>query len=117
VKVGSMSDFKDVSLSGVPKGSIPTYVKVSITNLGPKTLNTSSSSPDIDIQGVVGNQLDDSVSIGGYFAPCPDADAPNPFKVGATYNTCLTFMDPGGISKVAYNGANEYLDNPVFWTP
>jgi hypothetical protein len=117
ITAGSMSDFKDVSLSGVPKGSIPTYVKVSMTNLGPQTLKTSDTSPDFDVQGVTnGSQLDSSVSIGGFFAPCPDATAPNPFPVGKTFNTCLTFLVPGGVTKIAYNGADEYLNSPVFWS-
>jgi hypothetical protein len=46
----------------------------------------------------------------------PDADTPNPLRAGQSFQTCLRYLPPGGITKVAYTGTNAYETSPVTWT-
>jgi hypothetical protein len=34
---------------------------------------------------------------------------------GKSYETCLTFLVPGGITAAAYTGDSDYIDSPVMW--
>jgi hypothetical protein len=36
---------------------------------------------------------------------------------GQSYDNCLTFLVPGGITKVAYSGTDDYISSPVTWSP
>ena len=42
---------------------------------------------------------------------------PNPMAPGSSFETCLTFLIPGGITKVAYTGTESYIEKPVTWSP
>jgi hypothetical protein len=118
IKAGSMADFKDVTLTGVPKGSIPTYVKLRMTNLGPNAMKTSSNDPADAVQALEkSGQADNNVILTGFFPPCPDADTPNPFAAGQTFTTCETYMEPGEATSIGYNGSSNTLDSPVIWSP
>jgi hypothetical protein len=118
ITAGSMADFKGVSLSGVPKGASPTYVTLTMTNLGPKAMNTSDNDPADSIQAIEsGGQMDGSVILTGYFPKCNDVDTPNPFPVGKSFTTCETFMERGEATQIGYNGSNATLDSPVIWSP
>jgi hypothetical protein len=90
---------------------------VRIANVGPTSFNTSSNDPAISVEGVVdtGN-TDTSVTFFGTFPPYPDADTPNPLRAGQSFKTCLTYLVPGGITKVAYTGTDPYETSPVTWT-
>ena len=116
ITAGSISDFKGISLTGVPKGDSPTYVKVKMTNVSGKPFRTSSLDPANAVQAVVGNHLGSSLIIAGYFPRCPDADTPNPFKAGQTFTTCETYMQKGQATKIAYNGSSKTLDSPIIWS-
>jgi hypothetical protein len=118
IKAGSISDFKGVTLTGVPKGSIPTYVKLRMTNLGPKVMKTGTNDPADAVQAIEKNgQGDNNLILTGFFPPCPDADTPNPFAAGQTFTTCETFMEPGEATSIGYNGSSSTLDSPVIWSP
>lgn len=117
IKGGSMSDFKGISLSGVPKGDSPTYATVKMSNISGKSFGTGNLDPANAVQAVEGNNLDSNVIITGYFAACPDADTPNPFKAGQTFTTCETYMEKGLASKIGYNGSSATLDSPIIWSP
>jgi hypothetical protein len=118
IKAGSMTDFKGVTLTGVPKGSIPTYVKLKMTNLGPNVMKTGTNDPADAVQAIEKNgQGDNNLILTGFFPPCPDADTPNPFAVGQTFTTCETYMESGEATSVGYNGSSSTLDSPVIWSP
>lgn len=118
IKAGSMSDFKDVTLTGVPKGSIPTYVKLRMTNLGPNRMKTDTNDPADAVQALEKNgQGDNNVILTGFFPPCPDAETPNPFAAGQTFTTCETYMESGEATSIGYNGSSSTLDSPVIWSP
>ena len=91
--------------------------RVRITNVGPTSFNTSSNDPAISVEGVddTGN-TDTSVTFFGTFPACPDADTPNPLRAGQSFQNCLTYLVPGGITKVAYTGTDAYETSPVTWT-
>ena len=116
IKKGSLKDFNGIQLDANEKASTPYYAKVRITNVGPTSFNTSSNDPAVSVEGVddTGN-TDTSVTFFGTFPPCPDADTPNPLRAGQSFQTCLTYLVPGGITKVAYTGTEAYETSPVTW--
>ncbi len=117
IKKGSLKDFNGIQLDANEKASTPYYATVRITNVGPTSFNTSSNDPAVSVEGVddTGN-TDTSVTFFGTFPPCPDADTPNPLRAGQSFQTCLTYLVPGGITKVAYTGTDAYETAPVTWT-
>jgi hypothetical protein len=118
ITAGSIGDFKGISLSGVPKGSTPTYVKLQMTNLGGHAINTSSDDPANAVQAIEHNgQMDNNLILTGYFPPCPNANTPNPFPAGQSFTTCETFMEHGEATQIGDNGSNSTLDSPVIWSP
>jgi hypothetical protein len=119
IQRGTLADFNGIQLDADQKASIPYYVQVRMTNVGSGTLNTSDNDPAGDVQGVdkTGQPQDSVTFLLGTFPRCPDNDTPNPFKAGQSFSTCLTFLVPGGITKVAYTGPPQsYYDSPVTWT-
>jgi hypothetical protein len=91
-------------------------VKVHVTNLGPASIDVDSSAAAIEGVDNTGNNQS-SVTFIGDFPKCPDAASTKPMGTGSSYDDCLTFLVPGGISKVSYNGTNDYIDSPVTWSP
>ena len=115
---GTLADFNGIQLDATEKASTPFYVKAKITNLGPGKINTSDNDPGIQIEGVdKTGQTQQSVTFFGDFPKCDEKSAPNPMGVGSSFETCLTFLVPGGITKVAYTGTESYIDKPVTWSP
>jgi hypothetical protein len=113
---GSLSDFNGIQLDANEKASTPVYVKVHVTNLGPASIDVDSSAAAIEGVDNTGNNQS-SVTFIGDFPKCPDAASTKPLSTGSSYDDCLTFLVPGGISKVSYNGTNDYIDSPVTWSP
>jgi hypothetical protein len=113
---GSLSDFNGIQLDANEKASTPTYVKVHVTNLGPATIDVDGSAAAIEGVDNTGNNQS-SVTFIGTFPKCPDAASTKPIATGKGYDDCLTFLVPGGITKVSYNGTNDYIDSPVTWSP
>jgi hypothetical protein len=116
---GRISDLKGLQLDADQRGAAPEYVKVEITNLGPGALSGADDNdglPD-SLMGIdnAGNQQAALTFIIGSFAPCDDKDVPDPLKPRQTYTTCLTFVVPRGITKVAYTGTQAYVESPVTW--
>jgi hypothetical protein len=56
-----------------------------------------------------------SVTFIGEFPRCPDSASTKPIGAGNGYNDCLTFLVPGGIKAISYNGTTDYIDSPVTW--
>jgi hypothetical protein len=113
---GSLSDFNGIQLDANEKASTPVYVKVHVTNLGPANIDVDSSAAAIEGVDNTGNNQS-SVTFIGDFPKCPDAASTKPLPAGKSYDDCLTFLVPGGITKVSYNGTNDYIDSPVTWSP
>ena len=113
---GSLSDFNGIQLDANEKASTPVYVKVHVTNLGPANIDVDSSAAAIEGVDNTGNNQS-SVTFIGDFPKCPDTASTKPLGTGKSYDDCLTFLVPGGIKKVSYNGTNDYIDSPVTWAP
>jgi hypothetical protein len=113
---GSLSDFNGIQLDANEKASTPVYVKVHVTNLGPANIDVDSSAAAIEGVDNTGNNQS-SVTFIGDFPKCPDAASTKPLGTGKSYDDCLTFLVPGGITKVSYNGTSDYIDSPVTWSP
>jgi hypothetical protein len=113
---GSLSDFNGIQLDANEKASTPVYVKVHVTNLGPANIDVDSSAAAIEGVDNTGNNQS-SVTFIGDFPKCPDTASTKPLGTGKSYDDCLTFLVPGGITKVSYNGTNDYIDSPVTWSP
>lgn len=113
---GTMADFKGISLTGVPKGSLPTYVKLRMTNVGSNTLKTSDDNPVDSIGAVNGNDIDSSLILEGAFSKCPQVDTPNPFAPGKSFTTCQIYFERGKVTQVGYNGSESTIDQPITWS-
>lgn len=116
ITAGSMSDFKNVSLTGVPPGATPTYVKVTLTNTGTRALATSSGDPSLDIGASEPDGIDGDVSLVGSFPPCPQVDPPKRYLPGQSYSTCEIFMERGKVSAIGYDGGMDTIDQPILWS-
>ncbi len=115
---GSLADFNGIQLDATEKASTPFYVKAKITNAGSQKINTQSNDPGIQIEGVdKTGQTQQSVTFFGDFPKCDEKSAPNPMAAGSSFESCLTFLIPGGITKVAYTGTESYITKPVTWSP
>jgi hypothetical protein len=113
---GSLADFKGVQLDAAQKASTPFYVKVRITNVGPGNVTAKDSDPSVQIQGIDSTgQAQQSVTFIGDFPRCDSVTAPTPMTRGKAFQTCLTFLIPGGIKAAAYTGTSQYESSPVTW--
>jgi hypothetical protein len=113
---GSLSDFNGIQLDAGEKASTPYYVKVHVTNLGPASVDVDGTAAAIEGVDNTGNNQS-SVTFIGTFPKCPDAASTAPLGTGKGYDDCLTFLIPGGITKISYNGTSDYIDSPVTWSP
>jgi hypothetical protein len=117
ITLGKMSDFNGISLSGVPKGDVPTYVKLRMTNLSGKSMSTSNQDPADSVQAIDANgDADGNLIMTGDFPPCNDTDTPNPFTAGQSFTTCETYMEPALAAKIGWNGSQATVDSPVIWS-
>jgi hypothetical protein len=111
-----LSDFNGIQLDAGEKASTPYYVKVHVTNLGPANVDVDGTAAAIEGVDNTGNNQS-SVTFIGSFPKCPDAASTAPIGTGKGYDDCLTFLIPGGITKISYNGTTDYIDSPVTWSP
>jgi hypothetical protein len=115
IRTGSSADLKALDVSGAPKGALPQYATVAVTNLGPLSIDVDGTSDAIQGIDHGGNQ-EDPVSIIGDFPPCDQNSSTTPVAVGASFHTCLTYLVSGGITKVGWTGTNDYTSSPVTWS-
>ena len=124
IQKGTMADFRNVELSGKQRSSTPYYVQLRVTALGstppPKDSDPAITFTAIDDRG----QEQQSVTFLGTFARCDDPFPPKQFVSGKTYQSCLTYLIPGGgsIQKVqwdngpaAANQVTPYFERPIVW--
>jgi hypothetical protein len=124
IEKGTIADFANVQLDAAQKKDTPYYVKVHFTALG-SVAPPSDSDPAITLDGIDDRgQTQSSLIFLGTFDRCDDASAPKPFTSGKSYDTCLTYLVPGGgsIQKMQWaNGPSNgtavsaYFDKPVIW--
>ena len=113
---GSLSDFTGIQLDAAQKAGTPYYVKVHVVNLGPAAIDVDGSAAAIEgVDSTGSNQS--SVTFIGSFPRCPDAASTTPIPAGKGYDDCMTFLIPGGIKAISYNGTDAYIDSPVTWAP
>jgi hypothetical protein len=113
---GTLSDFNGIQLDANEKASTPYFVKVHVTNLGPANVDVDGTAAAIEGVDNTGNNQS-SVTFIGDFPRCPDSASTKPMGAGKGYDDCLTFLVPGGITRVSYNGTSDYIDSPVTWAP
>jgi hypothetical protein len=120
---GTLGDFKNVQLDSEQKQATPYYVKVRVTNLG--ATPPAGNDPDVTFRAIDDRgQAQPSVTFLGTFARCDDRQPPKPFKRGASYESCLTYLMPGGgsITSVRWNDGpldgktvSPYFEKPIVW--
>ena len=115
IRTGSTADLKGIDLSGAPKGAVPQYVTVTVTNLGPLSIDVDGTSDAIQGIDHDGNQQS-PVSFIGDFPPCNQNSSTTPVGDGASFHTCLTYLVSGGITKVGWTGTDDYTNSPVTWS-
>ena len=124
IQKGTMADFRNVELNGTQRNSTPYYVQLRVTALSnasvPKDSDPAITFTAIDDRG----QEQQSITFLGTFSRCDDATPPKQFVSGKTYQSCLTYLIPGGgsIQKVqwdngpaAANQVTPYFDRPIVW--
>jgi hypothetical protein len=117
IEKGTIDDFKNVDLDAAQKKSTPYYVSVRVSNPGAE-VPVKSDDPDIRFDGIDDRgQEQGSVTFFGTFERCDDTSAPTPFANGESYESCLTYLIPGGgsIQQVTWSGSDEYVLKPVTW--
>jgi len=113
IEKGSLSDFNGIKLDASQKAGTPFYVKVQMTNL---SVGDGGTDPAVNVEGVDSTgQTQQSVTFFGSFPRCDSKEPPKPFTKGKSFETCLVFLVPGGITKAAYTGTEEYISTPVTW--
>jgi hypothetical protein len=117
IEKGTIDDFKNVDLDAAQKKSTPYYVSVRVSNPGAE-VPVKSDDPDIRFDGIDDRgQEQGSLTFIGTFDRCDDTSAPTPFANGESYESCLTYLIPGGgsIQQVNWSGSDEYVLKPVTW--
>jgi hypothetical protein len=124
LETGDKSDLEDVDLDAELQDATPYYLKVKVTSLGEAA--PGDDDPDITFDAIDDRgQEQGSVTFIGDFPPCEDEDAPKPFSQGESYESCLTFLVPGGgsIEEVRWGdgpadeyGVSKYFEEPIVWT-
>ena len=124
IQKGTIADFANIDLNASEKKSTPYYVQVRLTALGnvapPKDNDPALTFTAIDDRG----QQQDNVTILGTFQRCDDPSPPASFANGKSYQSCLTYLIPGGgsIKSVEWkdgpapaDDVSAYYDRPVVW--
>lgn len=124
IQKGTIADFRNVQLNAKERRSTPYYVTVRIKALTGAPVR-GTDDPDITFDAIDDRgQQQQSLTFFGTFARCNDTTAPKPFVSGRSYQSCLTYLMPGGgaITSVQWNNgpsaANEasaYFQHPIVW--
>jgi hypothetical protein len=124
IEKGTIDDFENIELDAAEQNSTPYYVKVKIESLDP-TAPPSSDDPDVTVEGIDDRgQEQTSVTFLGEFPRCTDTEVPDAFSSGDSFESCLTYLLPGGGSIESVHwadgpaGAGEvtpYFEKPIVW--
>jgi hypothetical protein len=123
IEKGTLADFKNVQLDSQEKQATPYYMKVRVTNLG--ATPPAGNDPDVTFRAIDDRgQAQPSVTFLGTFSRCNDRQPPKPFNRGASYESCLTYLIPGGGSIVSARWddgpldgkpVSPYFEKPIVW--
>ena len=123
IEKGSMSDLKNIKIEGAGPNATPYYIKVHVTNLGSTV--TGTDNPAIAFRAIDDRgQQQSSVTFLGTFQRCDDVLPPKPFSHDKSFDSCLTYLVPGGgsIQEVHWNdgpapasGVSPYFEKPIVW--
>jgi hypothetical protein len=120
---GTKDDLKGINLNADQRGATPYFLKVKLVNLGGTAPGTDD--PDLAFDAFDDRRQEQgSVTFIGDFPRCENNRPPKPFSRGKSYESCLTYLVPGGsIEEIRWNDGpakpNEntvYYDKPVVWT-
>ena len=124
IEKGTLDDFKNIDLDADQKRSTPYYVKLNVKAL--EDVKAGTDDPDIALKAIDDRgQEQGEVIFFGTFDRCENADVPRPFASGKSYDSCLTYLVPGGgsIDEVRWNdgpsrrnAVSPYFDKPVVWS-
>jgi hypothetical protein len=125
ISKGTIADFKNIDLDAGERRSTPYYVKVRVKALAAATGLTSEDDPDVVFDAIDDRgQKQAGITFLGTFDRCEDKDPPKPFAKGASYESCLTYLMPGGgsIRTVQWNNGpsaadqvTPYFEKPIVW--
>jgi hypothetical protein len=124
IKQGTLDDFKNIELDADQKRSTPYYVTITVKAL--EDVQVGTDDPDIAFKAIDDRgQEQGEVIFFGEFERCDNADVPRPFTSGKSYDSCLTYLVPGGgsIEEVRWNDGpskknqvTPYFDKPIVWS-
>jgi hypothetical protein len=124
IERGTLDDFKNIDLDADQKRSTPYYVNVTIKAL--EDVKVGTDDPDVALKAIDDRgQEQGEVIFFGEFDRCDDAGVPRPFSSGKSFDSCLTYLVPGGgsIDEVRWNDGpsrrNEvspYFEKPIVWS-
>jgi hypothetical protein len=125
IRKGTIGDFRNVQLKDAERSSTPYYVKVRIKALGGTPPSGANDDPDVVLDAIDdrGQKQSDIIFI-GTFSKCDNKTPPKPFVNGKSYESCLTYLMPGGgsIQKMLWKSGpskaddvTPYFDKPIVW--
>jgi len=124
IEMKSIDDLASLELEPEEEEKTPYFVKYRLEALGgkepPKEENPALAFDALDDRG----QEQTSATIIGEFPDCEEAEMPQPFTSGDSYESCSIYLvhKGGAIAKIEWRGGpsepNEitpYFDDPVVW--
>jgi hypothetical protein len=112
---GRLSDFNGGRFTKTQEGSTPVYVRFKMTNVGDGDAG-SAGNPAVEIEGVDSDgDTQQALVLYSAFPRCEYRQPSKPFTYGKSFESCVVFLVPGGITKVVYTGTEAYVDSPVSW--
>jgi hypothetical protein len=124
IERGTLDDLKNIQLDADQRRSTPYYVTVTVKAL--ENVKAGTDDPDVTFDAIDDRgQEQGKVIFIGEFERCDDADVPRPFAAGDSFESCLTYLMPGGgsIDEVRWgsgpsrkNEVTPYFDQPVVWS-
>jgi hypothetical protein len=112
---GHLTDFRGGRFTKAQQGSTPVYVRFRMTNVGDGDAG-SGDNPAVEIEGLDSDgSTAQALVLYGAFPRCEYRQPPKPFTYGKSFESCLVFLVPGGITKTIYTGTEAYVDSPVSW--
>jgi len=94
IEKGAIDDFANIDLDPEQKASTPYYATVAVKNIGDGDLSGTDPGSYIDAVDDRGQRQNEIIFFGD-FDRCP-GDDPKQLGPGDSYETCLTYLVPGG---------------------
>lgn len=127
IEEGTADDLDNVELDPGEEDSTPFFVKLTLEATSGKE-PAPDEEPDLAFNAIDdrGQEQGSVTFILGDFEPCEEEERPTPFTNGESYETCLTYLIPGGgsIEEIRWDDGpseagelSDYYDDPVVWTP